>query len=171
MKKIAIIALLATSLTTSAHALIVGADVGYLTDAKEEYLSARIGHEFKADASLSHQVELEIGYTGQKESGVKGNFYPLTVNYRAETATAKKLGFYFGAGAGFAITEISGFGVSDNGTSLALQAFTGLSYKASPTVTLHAGVKYIWLDNVKLFGVDVELGDDLALTAGLSIKF
>jgi opacity protein-like surface antigen len=171
MKNIAIIALLATSLATSAHALIVGADVGYLLDSEEEFISARIGHEFKASASLSHQIEAEIGYSSASESGVKASILPITLNYRAETTAAKKLGYYFGGGVGLSITEGSGYGFSDDSTSFAFQAFTGLSYQASPTVKLHAGVKYLWIDDVSLFGTNIEVGDDVALTVGLSIKF
>lgn len=176
MKKLVSLVIIAVSLAVSARALIVGADVGYLTDAKDEYISARIAHEFKSNASLVHQVELEIGYSSQKDSGAKGEFLPFTVNYRAETIPASKLGYYYGVGVGFARTDISfpGSGVpyiSDSGTSLAAQAFTGLSYQVSPTATVHLGVKYIWIDDVKLFGTSLDVGDDFAFTLGISARF
>lgn len=176
MKKLVPLMIIAASLAVSARALLVGADIGYLTDAKEEYISARIVHEFKTDTALVHQIELEIGYASEKESGAKGEFMPITVNYRAETIPANKLGYFYGVGVGFARTDISfpGSGVpyiSDSGTSLAAQAFTGISYQASPTAMLHLGVKYIWIDDVKLFGTSLDVGDDFALTAGVSFRF
>jgi hypothetical protein len=171
MKKFVSLALISASLAVSAQALIVGIDVGYLTDAKEDYTSVRVGYPLQTKDTLTHEIDLELGYTGQKDSGIKGNFYPLTANYRFESTAAKKLGYYFGAGAGVAFTDVSGFGVSDNGSSFAAQAFTGLSYQATDTVKLHVGLKYIWIDDVKLFGTKIEVGDDIAITAGLSAKF
>jgi hypothetical protein len=172
MKKFVSLVLLATSLAVSARAaVIVGADVGYLVDGEEVYYSARVGLPVAASNTLTHQVELELGYTSQEDSGAEGDFVPLTVNYRFESTPASKLGYYFGAGAGIAFTDVSGFGVSDDGSSFAAQAFAGLTYQANPTVSLHAGVKYIWIDDVELFGTDVEVGDDLVVSAGISFKF
>lgn len=171
MKKFVSLALIATSLAVSARALTLGADVGYLVDGGEEYISARLGHTLKSSNSLNHQVEVEAGFSSQKDSGVKGDFLPVTLNYRAESIAANKLGYYFGAGAGFSRTKVAGFGVSDSGTSFAAQAFVGLSYQVSATTTFHAGTKYIWIDDVELFGIKAEVGDDVVLSAGLSVKF
>jgi opacity protein-like surface antigen len=172
MKKLIAILLLTTGLAASAQAaVIIGADAGYLVDAEEEYLSARLGYAFKANASLVHQLELEVGYSKQEDSGAEGKFIPVTLNYRAETVAANRLGFYFGAGAGFAVTDVSFAGFSDDGTSFALQAFAGVNFKASDSVSLHLGAKYLWIDDVDLFGTNVEVGDDVAITAGLSFRF
>jgi opacity protein-like surface antigen len=177
MKKLISVLILATGLAASAQAaVIIGVDAGYLVDAEEDFISARLGYGFKTDASLAHQVELEVGYTSQEDSGAKGKFIPVTVNYRAETVAANRLGFYFGAGAGFAVTDVSipGSGVweiSDSGSSFALQAFAGVSFKASESVALHLGAKYIWIDDVDLFGTSIDVGDDVAITAGLSFRF
>lgn len=176
MKKFVSLALIAASLAVSARALVVGADAGYLIDAEEEYISGRIGHAFKSDDSLVHHVELELGYTSQKEAGAKGSFMPVTVNYRAESIAANKLGFYFGGGAGFARTKVSfpGSGVptiSDSGTSFALQGFVGVSYQVSTNGAFHLGAKYIWIDDVDILGSSAEVGDDFAFSAGFSVKF
>ena len=105
MKKFATIALLATSLATSASAAITaGLEAAYLTDDQEAYWAARVGWEFKATASLSHQLEFELGHTEHAEGDFgltwKTKLTPFTLNYRAETIAAGKLGFYFGAGVG-----------------------------------------------------------------------
>jgi len=177
MKKLVSVLLLATGLAASAQAaVVIGADAGYLVDAEDEFISARLGYAFKANASLVHQLEVEVGYSSQEEFGIEGEFIPVTLNYRVETVAANRLGFYFGAGAGFADTEVSFAGsgvpkISDSGTSLALQAFAGISFKATNSVALHLGAKYLWIDDVDLFDTSVEVGDDVAITAGLSVRF
>jgi hypothetical protein len=176
MKKFVSLALIAASLAVSARALVVGADAGYLVDSEEEYISGRIGHAFASNDSLVHHVELELGYTSEKEAGAKGSLLPVTVNYRAQSIAANKLGFYYGLGAGIARTKVSGPGsgvptISDSGTSFAAQAFVGLSYQLTDTSAFHVGAKYIWIDDVKLLGSSFDVGDDVALSAGFSVKF
>jgi len=189
MKKIALIALLATGLANVAPAAITaGLEAGYLLDNQDAYWAGRVGWEFKTTSNFSHQVELEFGYTEHKESETlpapggsftvegKTKLTPITINYRAATTVADKLGYYFGAGVGQAKAslDINGSGVpiiSDSGNALALQAFAGVNYKATPAVTLHAGVKYLWVDEVELLGAEIEVGDDFALTAGISFRF
>lgn len=184
MKKFVSLALIAASLAVSAQALIVGADLGYLLDDKEEFISARLGQAIKADASLSHQVEVELGYSSHSETiaplgapiSATSKITPLTLNYRAESIVSNKLGYYFGLGAGVARTSIKFAGsgvpsVSDHSTSLALQGFVGLSYQVSTSAKLHLGAKYIWIDEAKLLGIKADVGDDVALSGGISVKF
>jgi len=84
MKRILAIALLASSLTVSAPAVIVGASIGYLTDSQDTYFAARAGIEFNSTDSLAHIGEFEIGYTSDSEGGAKASLLPLTLNYRAQ---------------------------------------------------------------------------------------
>ncbi len=176
MKKL-LSALLALSLAVSAQAVIVGASIGYLTDAKEAYYAARVGIEFSSTNSLAQIGEFEIGYTSQTNGSAKGDFMPVTVNYRAQFARDGKIGGYVGFGAGFARTSVtvpanvSINGLSDSGTSFAAQGFAGVSFKLSDTASFNLGARYIWLDNVKLFGTSVHLGDDTSIEAGLHFKF
>jgi opacity protein-like surface antigen len=184
MKKLVSLALVATSLAVSARALIVGADIGYLTDNKDAYYSGRVGWDFKSGPELSHQFELEIGHTEHSETvsplgspvTATSKITPFMVNYRAETTRAGKLGYYFGAGVGLARSSFSmpGSGVptiSDSGSSFAFQAFTGISYQATPNATLHLGAKYLSISDVDMFGSSVEVGDDVVLSAGVSFRF
>ena len=184
MKKLACLAFLAASLAVSARALIIGADVGYLLDNQDEILSARVGHAFKTGTGLSHQVELEYAYTSHDESfsllgapvTATTKLKPLTLNYRAETTTQNKLGFHYGVGVGLAQVSFSrpgsGVGrVADDDSALAAQAFAGVSYQATEAVALRLGAKYLWVDDVTLAGSRVKAGDDVALSAGLSVKF
>ncbi len=179
MKKLALLILFLIGLITTASAAITaGFEAGYLTDNKDAYWSGRAGWVFKADASLSHQVEIELGYTEHTET-IFGSFKektkltPLTINYRAETTAADKLGYYFGAGIGRSWVHASfpGVPVSGGDTAFAFQAFAGVNYKVTPAATLHLGAKFLRIDNVHMFASEIEVGNDTALTAGLSVKF
>jgi opacity protein-like surface antigen len=178
MKKLLTLALLAAGLAVSAPAVIVGASVGYLTDSQDTYFAARAGLEFNSTNSLAHLGEFEIGYTSDSEGGAKASLLPLTLNYRAQFTGTGKVGGYAGFGAGLARTRVSvpGSGVptiSDSGTSFAAQGFAGVSFRLSPAASLDLGARYIWIDDVKLqaWGVKAEVGDDLAIEAGLHLRF
>jgi len=187
MKKLVVSALVATLLALPARAVIVGASVGYLTDSKEAYYTARVGAEFANADRVSHLGELEVGYTEKKESipltvgalsgrmRVKGDITPLMLNYRAEIAGNDIFGGYAGAGLGTAHVSVSGSGlgvsVSDSDNAFAWQAFVGLTYKPTTATSIHVGVRYIRINDVTIQGVRAEIGDDTALEAGISFKF
>jgi outer membrane protein W len=175
MKKILTLLFIVTGLAASARAVIVGAEAGYLLDSEEEYLSARLGFELKAAGPASHQLELEVGYTDDHAGSFKADLLPVTLNYRLQTASTGKFGYYFGAGAGFARATIDG--VSINGPvrlrdhSFAAQAFAGVTYQVGPSTNLSLGAKYIWVDDMEFVGSTVEVGDDVAIQAGFTFKF
>lgn len=171
MKKIVAIALLAASSAIPAHAVIVGASVGYLTDAQDTYIAARVGGVFNSSNSINSIGEFEIGYTSDSEGGAKASILPLTLNYRAEFRSGQMLDYYLGAGAGMARTRVSGFGVSDSDSSFVAQAFAGASFRMTDNTSFDVGLRYIWLDDVKLAGQSIELGDDLAIEAGMHFRF
>jgi opacity protein-like surface antigen len=184
MKRILAVTLLAASLAVSAQAAAtVGFEAGYLTSWKEAYYSARIGYVLKVDTSISHQLEVEIGYTEKTDSvGVPGGvvtatgkIVPITLNYRAEIASTDKFGCYVGAGIGTARTSVSGSGfgvtISDSANSMTYQGFAGITYKATDTTSLHLGVKYIWVDDINILGTKAKVGDDFGVSAGISFKF
>jgi opacity protein-like surface antigen len=106
---------------------------------------------------------------------VHADLLPVTLNYRLQGGLQGAFGYYAGAGAGFARTRLDGASIngpvrlSDN--SFAAQAFAGVTYQASPTITLNLGAKYIWIDEVKFGGTRFEVDDDVAFSAGISLKF
>lgn len=176
MKKILFTLLVAAGLSVSARALVTtGADVGYLFDSKEAYYTGRVGLELNHSLTLSHQLEVEVGYTKSEESGADGSLLPVTLNYRLQGDMADGWGYYAGLGAGVARTRVDG--VSINGpvrlhdTSFAAQAFAGVEYRFTPAAAATVGLRYIWIDDVKLAGTRFEIGDDVAVSAGLSFKF
>lgn len=175
MKKFPLPLFLASVVAASAQTLVTGLDVGYLIDADETYTTARFGWQFKANETYAHELGAEVGYARATEAGGKATLTPVTFNYRLSSVTTGNFGYYFGVGAGFA--RVRADGVSTGGpvtlrdTSFAAQGFTGLTWQASDTVALNVGAKYIWIDDVRLAGTSVEIGDDIALSAGISIKF
>ncbi|HUG09598.1 MAG TPA: outer membrane beta-barrel protein [Opitutaceae bacterium] len=171
MKKILSIALFASALAASAHAVIVGASIGYLTDGEDTYFAARAGGVFSSSDSISHILEFEVGYTSDSEGGVDGSILPVTLNYRADFARGQKVGYYVGGGAGMARTKVSGFGISENDWSFAMQGFAGVSMRVSERSSINLGARYIWLDDITLLGESISLGDDLAIEAGFQIRF
>jgi len=82
-----------------------------------------------------------------------------------------KLGFYGGAGLGASRIEISGWGLKDETWSFTAQAFAGLEYRATPAVSLTVGARYVWIDDATLVGITAEVGDDVAVEAGIRIRF
>lgn len=186
MKKIlALAALFTASLAVSASAAtVVGFEAGYLTDSKEAYYATRLGFVLKADTAVSHQLEVEIGYSQQSETmaplgnpvTAKFKIVPLTLNYRAEFLGTSKLGYYVGGGVGMCRNTIkvagSGVGsISDSDSALAYQVFVGMNYKATDTTSLHLGVKYLWIGEATLIGIKDDVGDDVAIMAGVSFRF
>lgn len=170
MKTTASIILIIAALATSAQAALVGFDAGYLIDGEEEFLAARVGFEVGASQRLSHQVELEVGYSETKESGLKGTFVPVTLNYRVVAPGPGNWSYYAGGGAGFARTRVSGL-VSLSDESFAVQGFVGAGYRLTDAATLNLGLRYIWIDDIQFAGESVEVGDDVAISVGLSFRF
>jgi opacity protein-like surface antigen len=192
MKKILTIVLFAASLTTSAQAVIIGLESSYLLGSEETGFSARLGYDMKTAASLSHQLEIEVGYFKHSYSAGRGLFkqtsllglggaetkiVPLTLNYRLAVQGTQKIGYYFGAGIGMARTSVwipansSPSGLSDDDSSVMFQGFTGVTYQVASVTSLYAGLKYLWIGNVTAFGRSVKMGGDAAITAGISCKF
>lgn len=176
MKKILSTFLLITGLAASAQAsIIVGVDAGYLIDSEEEFLSARVGFEVARTGDFAHHLEFEVGYTDDKEGGIKADLVPLTANYRFTAPASGQWSYYAGAGLGVARARIDGasiFGpVKLSDEAFAVQAFGGFTYQASPAVALTVGAKYLWIDDVKFAGSSFEVGDDVAVTAGISFRF
>ncbi|MFZ5496203.1 MAG: hypothetical protein ACOZE5_12825 [Verrucomicrobiota bacterium] len=175
MKKLILPLFLTSVLAASAQTFVTGADAGYLLEDEEAYYSARFGLVVKANETFSHQLDAEVGYTDSRVAGGDSSILPVTLNYRMQSVTTGNFGYYVGAGAGFARVRADGVstggGVRLHDTAFAAQAFTGVTWQVSPATTLSLGAKYLWIDDVKLASTNFEVGDDVALSAGLSIRF
>jgi len=172
MKKFVSLILVAIGLTASASAaVVIGGSAGYLIDSEEEYFTARLGYEFNSTTAFAHQAEIEFGYTESKESGVFGSIAPLTANYRFLSAAGEKFSYHVGAGAGVAQVKVEVGSTSTNSQPFVAQAFAGVDYRITPSLSINLDAKYLWIDDVELYGITAEVGDDVALSAGISFKF
>lgn len=176
MKKFATTLLFIASLVATAQAAVtVGFDAGYLVDSEEEFLALRVGTEVGNAQSFSHLLELELGYTDTKESGLKSEILPLFANYRFVAAAERPWGWYAGLGAGVARSTIKGrvgaVSVDVSDESFAAQTFAGVSYRLSEAAALTLGVRYLWIDDVDFGFGSLKVDDDLALSAGFNFRF
>lgn len=172
MKNYLTLTLLSLALAVSAKAAIVtGASAGYLTDSKTGYYAARLGYQFKSASPTAQIVELEVGYTTDSDFGIKLDLVPVMLNYRAEIPTAEKFGVYVGAGLGEANVDVKTWWTSANDWAFAYQAFAGATYKLNDSTKLTLGGRYLKIENVRMFGSSIEVGDDAAIEAGISVKF
>jgi len=154
----------------------VGVGVGYLFDAEEAMISIRAGMALPSRSSVdlpdrfSHNLEVEIAYTDLGSSGVDYDLTAAFFNYRGE---ATGLGWvpYFGAGLGFANADVSVGFFSDDDTVFAAQAFAGMKYNFTPAASVTLGARYVWIDDVKIFGFTGDSVDDVALEVGFSFRF
>ena len=178
MKKQIAFAGFALAASQLAAGVYVGASGGYLLDAEEEFFTARLGFDVGEATSIRHGLEVEVGFVSESDSA--GDYsadidvIPVFANYRA-TFTGKSVEPFIGAGAGFANIDLEGSGgevsVSDSDTPFALQAFGGVEFNVASGFSLHATVRYLWIDDAEFFGYDVEIGDDVALEVGATFRF
>lgn len=175
MKKFLLPLLLATVLTASAQNIITGVDVGYLLDSEETYYTGRVGWQFKANETYAHQLELEVSHADSRYASFKAELTPFMVNYRLASVTSGNFGYHVGAGAGWARASLDGVGTTGpvrlRDTVFAAQGFAGVTYRASSAVEFNVSAKYLWLDEASFPGSNGGVGDDVALSAGISFRF
>lgn len=175
MKKLLLLLPLLAAAAASAQTFVTGAEVGYLFDSEETYYSGRLGVVLPVSGPYTHQVEVEVGYADSRAASFKADLLPVTLNYRLAGTGPGKFGWFAGAGAGFARAGLDGVGIAGpvrlRDTMFAAQAFTGVTYQFTPAAAAHVSAKYIWADDANFAGTRLKIGDDVALTAGLSIRF
>lgn len=172
MKKYLTLALLSIASAVSAQAVIVtGASAGYLTESEAGYYAGRVGYQFKSASTTAHIAEIEIGHTSDSDFGIDLKITPVMANYRAEIPTSENFGVYFGLGLGVANVRVKGWGVSASDQAFTYQGFAGITYKVSQNAKLTCGARYMQIEDVRMFGSSVEVGNDTALELGLSVKF
>ncbi|MFM1850340.1 MAG: hypothetical protein RIS54_24 [Verrucomicrobiota bacterium] len=171
MKKLLLSLVFTVAAILPARAVYTGASAGYLVDSQEAYYAARIGTALNATEGFGHNLELEFGYTETTENYATAKLAPILFNYRAESSGPGKWVPYFGVGAGMAKVKVSFGSYSDDDASFAAQAFVGYSYKMSEAASLRFGARYLYVGDTKLLNANVEVGDDVSLEAGFSLRF
>lgn len=171
MKKLITLILLAAVTSANAELPYAGASVGYLIDSEEAYFAARIGVDVAQVHGLTHSVEVEVGLASLDESGAGLDLIPVMANYRLASVRERQVGFYAGAGLGTARLKASVFGFDDSAWTFAAQAFGGVQYNVTPVMAITAGLRYIWVDDVDLYGSSIDVGDDVSVEVGVRFRF
>ena len=171
MKKL--LTLIALTCASSAFAAnpYVGASIGYLIDGEEDFYTFRVGTEIAQDKSLTHSLEGEIGYTSEKESGLKLEVIPVMANYRLTggLGTNTNFRFYSGAGLGFSRQKLTGW-VRDDAWTFAGQVFGGVETSLTPRTSATLGARYLWLNKYTIANVGIGSTDDVAIELGIHFR-
>lgn len=153
---------------------ILGGGVDYLTDAEEALYLGHFGYDFGNGSALY----VESGWTGQEETtllpvvaNIDIDIVPVTLNYKYQYDFTERLGFYAGAGIGASLVDVEVGFASDDDWVFTAQAFAGLVYNVSSNFEIYAGARYIWLDDVSLFGANVDDLDDVGVGGGVRFNF
>jgi len=170
MKKLLTLILLSAATSAAADMPYVGASAGYLIDMEEHFFAGRIGTEVAHKDGLTHSIEIEVGIVSPGESGLSLDLVPVMGNYRVASVGPRDVGFYAGAGLGSARLKASVFGFDDSAWTFAGQLFAGVEHNVTPALSLTAGLRYIWIDDVTLFGTSVDVGDDVAIEVGVRFR-
>lgn len=151
---------------TVANAAYVGASIGYLIDGEEEMLAATVGTAFSKSENTSHNIELEIGYISDSESGISVDVTPVMVNYVMKSSKPNGVGFYAGAGVGYSFIDLSYYDYS--GEELTWQLLLGMQYAFNENASLKLGYRYFLIDDFENTGIDL---DDNIIEFGVVFNF
>jgi opacity protein-like surface antigen len=141
-------------------------------DSEEMYWNGHIGYNLNDASSLF----IEVGWMGEDQNisgfDVSVDVVPITLNYQYEWALGDRLSWYLGAGIGVGKLDIDveTVATTDDWEFMA-QAFTGLVYEFTPAFEAYLGIRYMWLDDTDVGGVEVEDLDDFGLGLGLRFNF
>ena len=172
MKKLITFILLSAASSAFAASPYLGANIGYLVDNEDAYFTTRIGSVVAQANGLTHSAELELGYTTSTDYGFELELVPVMANYRITTnRDSSKVEYFGGGGLGVSRVKLNGWGADDATWAFAVQAFGGVEYKATPTVSLTLGLRYLWIGRAHLFNVKEDVGDDLSVEAGIRYRF
>ena len=155
----------------------VGAGADYMFDAGEVFYNGHVGYDFGTGSSIF----LESGWLGDDSNrgnalfpfafGSNLDIVPITFNYKREFMFTDSFGLYMGVGAGAANVDFSTFGFSDDDWTFTAQAFAGVVYNVSPAFEIYAGVRYAWLDDVRIGGARFDDLDDVGVGGGIRFNF
>jgi hypothetical protein len=151
----------------SLQATYVGTSVGYMIDAEEEIISARVGWTVKETGDITHNLELEVAYSSTSEYGISLDITPVMLNYIIKSTQESGLTLYAGAGIGYTFWDLSYMNMP-LGEELTLQGLVGLEYGISETTSFRAGYRYVHLDDIE--DSDISLNDSV-IELGLVFSF
>jgi len=143
-------------------AWFAGVGVEEMDGLNTELYTFKLGMEFPtATEGLTWAAFVETGYSDQGDYVAdRDNYVPITANIEARYNVWNNFSVYAGGGLGTAWSEYAELGTEWN---FIYQAFAGIGYDFSDTLTLDAGVRNIWTDS--------SLVDDSQFTYGISLSY
>ena len=151
----------------------IGGGADYMVDSEEGFYNGHLGYDF----GNGHALFLESGWMGQEETAfpflvnIDIDIVPVTFNYKYRYNFSDSFGFYAGLGLGAASVDVNAGFASDDEWVFTAQAFTGLVYNVSENFEIYGGVRYMWMDDVSLFGANVDDLDDWGVGGGIRFNF
>jgi opacity protein-like surface antigen len=162
----------APSSSSSLWTWFAGGSVGYLFDNEEEFYTLHFGAKIAETGSVEHSLFLEGAYAEFSTLGLLDTeVIPVTLNYKADFGLTESLSLYAGLGVGGAFVDTSFGPFSDDSVELTGQIFAGLGYDVTSNFEIYGGARWIWVDDSNLFGLPVDIGDDVGAELGLRFKF
>jgi len=149
----------------------LGGGVDYMLDAEEPFYNGHFGYDFGNGSALF----LESGWLGEEEFVFPVNIdldvVPITLNYKYEYSFTEKFGLYVGVGAGASSIDINAGLASDDDWVFTAQGFAGLVYNVTPNFEIYGGARYMWMDDVSIFGANIDDLDDVGVGGGIRFNF
>jgi opacity protein-like surface antigen len=150
----------------------LGGGGDYMLDSEEVFWNGHIGYNLSDASSLF----IEAGWMGEDEDilgfDVSVDIVPVSLNYQYEWALGDCLSWYLGGGIGMGNVDVEVKGVAaDDDWEFMAQAFTGLIYEFTPAFEAYLGLRYLWIDDSEIGGVDVDDLDDFGVGLGLRFNF
>jgi opacity protein-like surface antigen len=110
---------------------------------------------------------------GRQSIGVDVELIPITLNLKLERVIYGPVSAYLTGGVGYAFSDISGDGESENDGGFYAQASAGLLYNINPQWEVFGGVRWMYLDDVNFGGIasDLNLDNDLTWEVGVRYNF
>lgn len=156
-------------------------NAGYLIDNEEMLHTIRLGVEH-----VSTQYFIQLGYFDAEKSFNEAGYGAVDGSLELGSVSAGVIGRkqlarnfvgYVGGSIGAGKVDLEynfknfGQSVSDNDTSLYLDVVTGFEFLVSNNVSFTTGLHYIFSDSVEIFGLDTGNTDDIAIEAGITVRF
>ena len=110
-------------------------------------------------------------YIGQSRFDIDVEIVPITINLKLERALFGPVNFYLTGGLGYAFTDVSATGSSDNDGGFYAQASAGLLYNINSQFELYAGGRWLYLNSLQFGDAPLELDDAFAWEVGVRVNF
>jgi len=121
---------------------------------------------------------LEVGFldgsatvADKRFNDIDVEIVPITANLKLERALFGPVNFYLTGGLGYAFTDVSADGSSDNDGGFYAQASAGLLYNVNSQFELYAGGRWLYLNSLQFGDAPLELDDAFAWEVGVRVNF